>query len=120
MAAGPNDWRIYYANGSTFSSWDGSPEDATPFGFICAVGYDEGGIRYIMHGWDHYCWDRSSRQWWGMDVHGLIDRLSCNVVHAYKQGRTVTKKEFQAIMQRAHEDIDFPFGVTHDPHCRQH
>jgi hypothetical protein len=101
-------WRIYYADGSTFSGDDGGPDDAPPWGFICAVGYDETGARYIMHGWDHYCWDRESGQWWGMDMCGLFDRLSRNLVFAYKQGRTVTKSEFQATMQRAHVDPDFP------------
>lgn len=101
-------WRIYYADGSTFDSDQGEPEAAPPFGFVCAVGYDERGRRYIMHGWDHYQWDRESRQWWGMDWCGLIDRLARNLVHAYKQGRTVTVTEFQALMDRAHRDPDFP------------
>lgn len=101
-------WRIYYDDGSTFSSADGTPEEAPALGFICAVGWDESGDRYIMHGWDHYCWDIEAQQWWGMDLPGLFDRLIRNLVFAYKQGRTVTKAEFQRIMRRAHEDPDFP------------
>lgn len=101
-------WRIYYADGSTFDSNQGSPEDASPLGFICAVGYDESGARYIMHGWDHYCYDKETSQWWGMDLCGLFDRLTRNKVYAYKQGRTVTKADFQKIMQLAHKDVDFP------------
>lgn len=101
-------WRIYYEDGSTFDSLMGGPEDAPPFGFICAVGYDESGDRYIMHGWDHYNWDQDAAQWWGMDIFGLIDRLARNKVFAYKQGRTVTKAAFQATMQRAHMDPEFP------------
>lgn len=101
-------WRVYYSDGSTFDSTQGGPEDAPPWGFICAVGYDEAGARYIMHGWDHYCWDVESSQWWGMDLCGLFDRLSSNLVFAYKQGRTITKTDFQATMQRAHLDPDFP------------
>lgn len=101
-------WRVYYEDGSTFSSDDGPPERAPPFGFICAIGYDETGGRYIMHGWDHYCWDVAAQQWWGMDLCGLIDRLARNVVTAYKQGRTVTKTRFQEIMQAANLDPEFP------------
>jgi len=100
-------WRIYYDDGSTFSDDDGAPHEAPPFGFICAVGYDETGARYIMHGWDHYCWDHAAQQWWGMDQHGLIDRLARNLVYAYKQGRTVTKSRFQELMQLANLDRDF-------------
>lgn len=101
-------WKIFYSDGSTFSSADGLPEDAPSIGFICAVGYDESGDRYIMHGWDHYCWDIETEQWWGMDIVGLFDRLTQNKVYAYKMGRTVTKKDFQALMQAAHTDPAFP------------
>lgn len=102
------DWRIYYDDGSTFDSSQGEPHEAPSTGFICAVGYDESGARYIMHGWDHYCWSIESSQWWGMDHMGVFDRLRRNLVYAYKEGRTVTKADFQAAMQRAHTDTDFP------------
>ena len=101
-------WRIYYDNGSTYDSKMGFPAHAPSEGFICAVGYDERGDRYIMHGWDFYCWDVETQQWWGMDRTGLHDRLRRNCVHAYKEGRTVTKSKFQEIMRRAHEDPEFP------------
>lgn len=102
------DWRIYYDDGSTFDSLQGAPDEAPPRGFICAVGYDETGTRYIMNGWDHYSYDKESSQWWGCDIHGLIDRLCLNRVYAYKLGRTVTKTKWQEIMQAANEDPDFP------------
>lgn len=101
-------WRIYYDNGSTFDSNEGSPEEAPAYGFICAIGYDEGGNRYIMHGWDNYCYDKETNQWWGMDYLGLIDRLTMNKVYAYKVGRTVTKTMFREIMHKADQDKDFP------------
>lgn len=99
-------WRIYYDDGSTFDSTDGIPQDAPPMGFVCAVGYDESGKRYIMHGWDHYCFD--AEQWWGMDWCGLIDRLMLGRVAAYKMGRTVTRSAFREIMRLADADPDFP------------
>ena len=101
-------WRIYYADGSTFDSSMGSPAAAPVAGFICAVGYDETNRRYIMHGWDHYCWDLEAQQWWGMDLMGVFDRLRQGKVYAYKEGRTVTRALFQELMRRAHEDEDFP------------
>lgn len=101
-------WRIYYDDGSTFCWKDGSPEDAPTEGFVCAVGYDERGQRYIMHGWDFYCWDRATNQWWGMDRFGLHDRLRRNVVYAYKEGRTVSRTQFEQLMVCAHEDPEFP------------
>lgn len=101
-------WRIYYDDGSTFDDLMGGPRDAPPEGFICAIGYDERGQRYIMHGWDFYQWDRESAQWWGMDRIGLHDRLRRNLVYAYKEGRTVTRSRWEDIMRRADSDPDFP------------
>ena len=102
------EWRVYYDDGSTFDSNRGEPHDAPPEGFVCAVGWDERGQRYIMHGWDFYQW--SNDQWWGMDRIGLHDRLRRNLVYAYKEGRTVTRTEFEVLMSKANLDPDFPRG----------
>lgn len=103
-------WRIYYSDGSTFDSSDGEPDEAPALGFICAVGYRPNGHRYIMHGWDHYFYDRDTEQWWGCELTGLIDQLRLNKVYAYKQGRSVESEVFQELMGRAHRDPDFPQG----------
>jgi len=104
------EWRIYYDDGSSFDSTMGDPADAPSVGFICALGYDDAGKRYIMHGWDHYCWDIETRQWWGMDLMGVFDRLRRNLVYAYKEGRTVSRKQWQELMMQANSDPDFPIG----------
>ena len=67
------DWRIYYADGSTFDSTDGPVRSAPREGFLVAIGYDEQGRRYIMHGWDFYRFDEPTAQWWGHDISGLLD-----------------------------------------------
>lgn len=103
------DWRIYYADGSSFSSDQGGPEDAPQLGFICAVGYGPDGARYITHGFNHYRWDTETRQWWGMDWHGVLDRLRMGGdFTAYKEGRMVGDVTFRDLMTRAHRDPDFP------------
>lgn len=106
----PLNWRIYYDLGLYFDSTMGQPHEAPSEGFICAIGYDEAGDRYIQHGWDFYCFDKESQQWWGCDRIGLHDRLRRNVMYAYKEGRTITKTRFQEIMHKAHSDTDFPQG----------
>ena len=103
------DWRIYYSDGTTFDSNDGEPHEAPSTGFICAVAYDEDGVRYIMHGWNHYRYDVDSRQWWGMDDMGVFDTLRRgDIIYAYKEGRTITRKAFLDMMARADKDVDFP------------
>jgi hypothetical protein len=101
-------WRIYYDDGSTYDDAMGEPHQAPVAGFVCAVGYDETGTRYIMHGWDHYCWDKDAAQWWGMDLMGVFDRLRRGLVYAYKEGRTVTKSRFRELMHAADQDPEFP------------
>lgn len=101
-------WRIYYADGNTFDFLDGEPHEAPTEGFICAVGYNEINKRYIMHGWDFYCWDKDSNQWWGCNQCGLFDRLRRNVLYAYKEGRTVCTSRWDQLMHSAHVDPDFP------------
>jgi len=104
-------WCIYYADGSTFSSEDGEPHEAPAEFFICAIGYGEDGVRYIMHGWNYYRWDKESKQWWGMDDQGLKTTLRHGEVYAYKEGYTVTKTAFHEIVDRAHRNPDFPMVV---------
>lgn len=69
-------WRIFYEGGSTFDSNDGPIFKAPREGFICAVGYDLTGSRYIMQRWDFYRWDEARSQFWGMDIWGLLDWLT--------------------------------------------
>lgn len=58
------DWRIYYANGTTFDSNDGAAQAAPSTGYVCAIGYDQDGSRYIQGQQDYYRWDAASAQFW--------------------------------------------------------
>ena len=100
------DWRIYYDDGSSFSSDEGEPHEAPAEGFICAVGYEpEFGKRYLMSRWDFYCFKEG--QWWGMNWAGLLDMLRRNDVYAFKEGRTVTNPKWVEITRAAGEDPEF-------------
>ena len=70
------DWRIFYADGTTYDSNDGPVTSAPREGFVCAVGYDLSKNRYIMQRWDFYRWDDEHSQFWGMDIWGLLDWLT--------------------------------------------
>lgn len=65
-------WRIYYHDGSTFSSEDGTVDEAPREGLICIVGYGRDGQRYIANRWDFYHWDEGTGQFWGRDVFGVL------------------------------------------------
>ena len=86
----------------------GEPHEAPVEGFICAVGYDFMGTRYIQSGYNFYFWHKGEERWWGVDIAGLFDCLRRQIVYAYKEGRSIPRLEFQALMEAAHNDKDFP------------
>lgn len=104
------DWRIFYSDGSTFDSTMGAEQDAPSRGFICCVGFREGGGRYITAGMEWYTFDSDSREWWGFrTLDGLIDYLcEHNGCAGFAQGRTVRDTVFSDLMTAADRDPDFP------------
>lgn len=104
-----NKWKIYYSDGSTFTSEEGSAEEAPSFGIICIVQPDPERGRNIMHGWDWYYYndtEGTAPMWWGCDLHGLLDRLLHRLsVRAVLQGRTVSNDVWQAITSKANQDF---------------
>ncbi len=103
------DWKIFYSDSSTFDSLQGEPRDAPSYGFVCAVYADEVVGRVIMHGWDWYYWRTDHEQWWGSDIHGLLDNLLHNQpITAIKQGRNIHNTEYKKIWALMINDPDFP------------
>lgn len=103
------DWRIYYADGSTFDSSMGLPHEAPSDRFICAVGFDEADRRYIMHGCDWYAFHAD--QWWPFHTFdGLVNHLRHHGVYAFKTGETITRTAYEELMAAADGDHDFPRG----------
>lgn len=108
------DWRIYYDNGDTFDNADGTPEDAPPFGVLCIVFACKVNGRMVMHGWDWYFYNEQEKNWWGADIHGLLDQLMWNKpVRAVKQGRNTTETNWHDTMNRAMNDPDFPIKSSY-------
>ncbi len=102
-------WRLYYADGTIFSSDDGLPGDAPAFGVQCAVQPDPEVGRLCLNGWDWYYYHHGHREWWGSDLHGLLDHLLHRTpITAICQGRNVHNTDYRRIMKRAQQDPDFP------------
>lgn len=117
-------WRIYYEDGTTFDSLAGAPEDAPADGVICIVMRWDGVRRPIANradrngpeanspavGENWYFWHGEAEEWWGCDREGLFDQLKRHprTTRAVKQGVSVSRERFQAIMEVATVDPDFP------------
>jgi len=104
-------WKIYYGDGSTFSSREGTPWRAPGVDVQVIVMNDDN------HGWrtqagdDYYVWDcrGGETRWWGVDKFGLWEYLFIQT--GYKRalaGKTTTSERFSEIFKRASEDPDFP------------
>lgn len=101
------DWRIYYGDGSTFSSADGPPEAAPAWGVVSVACRDSQDPREIHRmqgtGFDFFVWD--GIEWWGVDQIGLIDRLADRTAKVVCFGRTIPTPAFQEITRRAVKDM---------------
>ena len=90
-------WKIYYADRLTFSSDDGSIEDAPARGVQAIIQDDASVVWTTETGGDYYVW-RDDR-WWSVDIFGLFDFLIESGL--VKFGRTITTIEFNEIFQWA-------------------
>ena len=105
------NWKIYYSDGTTFSSSDGTPQRAPGLGVLVIV------MASKDHGWqtqagnDFYVWDCRGGEvrWWGVDRFGLDEYL---FMHPGQKvalaGRTTSADHFSKIYEQACVDPDFP------------
>lgn len=102
-------WRIYYADGSTFSNETGAPHEAPAYGVqaICQPEPDVG--LETLHAFDYYVYMEG--EWTGLSGHdGLVDHVTAYAprIEALVVGRQIPRQQYQAIMRRALHDPDFP------------
>ena len=106
-------WRVYFDDGMTFDSSDGEPCDVPGHGILAIVEADDTHGRVVLNGWNWYYHD--GENWWGCDVHGLLDRLTARLpTYAVSQGRMAPKYVFEDTLDRAVTDPDFP--IKSGPH----
>jgi hypothetical protein len=111
------DWRIYYGDGTTFSSEDGSASSAPPLNVQAiaqALPDDPTVGRKTVSQYDFYWFDG---QWFGGDLFGLFDYLMRS--GAVKFGRAVPRLEFERHLKRAVTDPDLLPKVAWAPGERQ-
>ena len=112
-------WRIYYGDGSTFSSNDGHPEHAPATGVIVIAQRNPlpNENPYIQHMADYYVWLGS--HWLGCDLFRLyqylfVDNGLYTFPRAALAGETVMNADYLAIRMRAKRDPDFFKAVGDD------
>lgn len=100
------DWKIYYGDGSTFSSDQGSPQDAPPWNIeiILEATHKEGVLR--LSGKDYYWFDSTLGQWSAGDFMGMMDYILRH--STVKVARSMCTRDFELLFARAVADPDFP------------
>ena len=99
-------WKIYYGDGSTYTSEYGTPQVA-PSRDVQVIVQDHPrvGVELVSSA-DYYVWmvNDDYARWWGVDIFGLFDYL---VEAGWKRvlfGRTLLQEEYNEIVKEASED----------------
>lgn len=103
------DWRIYYGDGTTFSSDEGTVGDSPPFNVQAVVQADPDIGRQALSGFDWYI--RKEGRWYGvLDVPSLLDQVvhDLGMISGVRMGRTIPSERYKEIMRRAKYDEGFP------------
>lgn len=98
------DWRIYYADDTTFDSTQGTWEDAPADGVICVLRPDEKNTSAHLSERDFYMKPP------GHDEVIVTDDLGpqLRALKWIKFGLWIPREKYQEIMGRAIHDTDFP------------
>lgn len=104
------NWRVYYADGSTFSNQDGAPEDAHGLGVVVIViRHTDARIQaYLQHQADYYIW--AGGKWWACDLFRLWQYWFVQKYAHQKAalaGETVENELYEQIVKTAKADKDF-------------
>jgi hypothetical protein len=97
-------WRIYYSDGSAYSSTE--PVEGAPCDGVIAIAQaDEDVGREVLHMKDFYYFEG---RWFGCDRYGLEDYLRRPGWKKIVAGRNTTHRNYSALFERACTDPDLP------------
>lgn len=104
------NWRIYYADGTTYGDQDGAPEDAPGLGVIVIVlkHVDPMIGAYIQHQADYYIW--LGNRWLACDLFRLWQYIFVEkATHpkAAMAGQTIDNDLYLDMLRTAKQDKDF-------------
>lgn len=99
------EWTLYFEDGSTYSSLDGSPQNAPLKPIVCI------GVRpYQYTLWsapqnEWFYWNSVDRSWWASDTYGLLYQLCKNASRIGAVRRcTALSADHSDMMWRAYQE----------------
>jgi hypothetical protein len=115
-------WRVYYDDGSTFDSSQGSPWTIPEHRGVQVVCYhtedqDHSTGNVPQFGKDYYWYESETEEWFGGDIFGLFDYLARPGLKSVLFGRTIATARHMAIRLRACDDKDLMRKPHGSPSC---
>lgn len=88
---------VFYGD---FSSYEGDdPSMVSPRDVQAIVQPDYRVGVCVLSGWDWYYWRDDLKEWWGSDLHGLLDQLMARLPVMYIcQGRHMPSDQYQKLL----------------------
>lgn len=109
-------WRIYYGDGTTWND-DAFAAPARNVQMIAVADPNHGW--YLCRSSDYYWYLADSDTWQSGDLFGLFDYLIEPGKKRVLFGRTITNREFEAILTRAYNDPEIPQKTGWQPRERE-
>lgn len=95
-------WRIYYGPDNHTDGSGPGPTGDRARGIQVILQHHPDVGWYTQNSSDYYIWHEQEKRWVGVDIFGLFDFLLESGLVLF--GRTITNREFQAVMDRVVED----------------
>jgi hypothetical protein len=97
-------WRVYYSDGSVYTSQDGTPFDA-PRQDVQVIAQEKDGDYQLAHGRDYFYFEEDRGGFAACDLFSAFDHL----VRARRQclffGRMLSDSDWRALFARVKEDV---------------
>ncbi|MDQ3730312.1 MAG: hypothetical protein M3355_12075 [Actinomycetota bacterium] len=96
-------WRVYYGDGSTFSSEDGEPKDAPKRGvqLVARIIDSPNGPQMAYAYRDDFYWWAEGDGWIGGDHYGFWDYMTQPGAKVVLFGRSIKDSDYREIVDRA-------------------
>lgn len=103
-------WKIYYADGETFSSKDGEWSDAPEYGVVCVVTLDPTDVwgRFVLHNHEYYYKIPGKEVMCSEGLEYVKAHVPNITPKQIKCGGNAWQEDWNKILTRATHDEDFP------------
>ncbi len=101
-------WKIFYSDGTVFSSDEGPPEDA-PSRSVAVIAQEDGHWgRRLLKLTDWYRFDAAADRWFDCDAFDVLFALSRQGAVIARRGEYMPEAVFERVLIAAHEDTFVP------------